>query len=103
MTRLVKTMGGPFTRNFVQYRFDAVAPDDFAGARAVLDVQYKLVVDGEGADENDGAPVQELYDIRTDDRETSDIAADHPDVMQRLDEHLQAWQQSILKSLTGAD
>ena len=96
-TPLVKSMEGRFTRNFENFHHPHIAERDFAGPRAVLEPGYKLVVDGAA---NAG---HELFNMRTDQAEQNNIAADEPDTVDRLAADLRRWQESVLRSLTGAD
>jgi len=95
-TPLVKQMAGAYTRTFQNLRHPEIAPADYAGRRSIVDNQYKLIVDAPRG-------TRQLYDLRADQAETNDIAADHPEIVAALETQLDAWQQSVLKSLTGAD
>ena len=97
-TPLVKMMDGRLTRNFRNYRYPAIGDKDYGGPRAILDSRYKLVVDGRG-----GASSTELFDMREDPAESENLAASRPAEAERLAARLRDWQQSVLKSLTGAD
>ena len=99
-TPLVKYMDGRLTRNFRNYRYESVSDGDFRGPRAILDTRFKLVVDGEGAAES---PVRELFDMREDPAESRNLAESESANRDRLDAELRDWQQSVLRSLTGAD
>ncbi len=96
-TPLVKMMDGRLTRNFRNFRYSVIAEGDFAGSRAILDSQYKLVVDGSGESGS------ELFDMRKDPAESENLAPTHPQEVERLAGQLRSWQQSVLQSLTGAD
>ena len=96
-TPLVKLMDGIATRNFRNIRYPAVDERDFAGARAIMDGDYKLVVDG-----SRGAGV-ELFDLREDRAESRNLAASEPAVAADLERRLREWQHAALTSLTGAD
>lgn len=96
-TPLVKQMDGRLTRNFRNYHHPEVAPEDMEGPRAILDNGLKLVVDGEGEG------TRELFDLRSDPAETTSLLADQSAVGEALEQRLEAWQQSVLESLTGAD
>ena len=96
-TPLVKMMDGRLTRNFRNFRYPVIAEEDVAGPKAILDNRFKLVVDGT---EGSG---RELFDMREDPAEIEDIAASHPQEVDRLSSQLGDWQQSVLRSLTGAD
>ena len=47
--------------------------------------------------------VWELYDIAADRTEQHDIAAAHPDVVERMKAELQTWHQSVIASYNGRD
>ena len=96
-TPLVKMMDGRLTRNFRNYRYPAIGDEDYGGPRAILDSQYKLVVDGGGASS------RELFDIREDPAESKNLATSRPAEVERLASKLRDWQRSVLESLTGAD
>ena len=96
-TPLVKLMDGIATRNFRNIRYPAVDERDFAGARVIMDGDYKLVVDG-----SRGAGV-ELFDLREDRAESRDLSASEPAVAADLQRRLREWQHAVLASLTGAD
>ncbi|MEM6645178.1 MAG: sulfatase-like hydrolase/transferase [Bacteroidota bacterium] len=99
-TPLVKLMNGVATRSFRNVHHPAIDAADVHGARVVLDGHYKLVIQ-DGPTPAD--PRVELFDIRTDPGETTDLATAEPATVQRMQAALRAWQQSVLRSLTGAD
>lgn len=96
-TPLVKKMGGLLTRNFKNYHHPEISERDFAGARAILTDNYKLVIDA-----GKGMGV-ELFDLEKDPGENNNLAAVHPDVVSRLSRKLRDWQGGVLKSLMGDD
>ncbi|MEZ4703486.1 MAG: sulfatase-like hydrolase/transferase [Rhodothermales bacterium] len=98
-TPLVKLMNGIATRNFTNYRFPEITAGDRRGPRAMVDNRYKLVV----RDGPDSAPVLELFDIEADPAETVDLAGREPAVAATMQAALEAWQASVLESLSGAD
>jgi arylsulfatase A-like enzyme len=98
-TPLVKQMGGRYTRNFRNLHHPKITPEDFAGARAILDNRYKLVIH----DQRDGEPKTELFDVRDDPAEKVDLSGTKSDIAKNLEQQLRDWQQSVLQSLTGAD
>mgnify|MGYP001816575095 CR=1 FL=1 len=53
--------------------------------------------------ENRDKVVVELYDLRTDPDESSDVAAQHPERVEKMKAALRAWQASVLRSWKGAD
>lgn len=95
-TPLVKFMAGRLTRNFRNLHHPKIVEADYGGARALLDDRYKLVVDASGSG-------QELFDIRKDPAEKSNLIKTHPEVAAELSRKLRIWQTSVLTSLTGAD
>ena len=98
-TPLVKKMGGRLTRNFSNFRHPAVTEQDFAGPRAIVDNGYKLVIAGQGGN----ASLKELFDLREEPAEKNNLIDSQPETAKRLERELRAWQESVLKSLTGAD
>jgi arylsulfatase A-like enzyme len=97
-TPLVKLgPGGIATRNFQNFRHPDVREADFAGARALIDGRYKLVLDGASG------TGRELFDLQRDPGETANLADAHPQVAARMEATLRTWQESVLTSLTGAD
>jgi len=101
-TPLAKAMDGSFTRNFSNFRHPRITEQDFAGARAILDNRYKLVVDG--SPESGGRePLRELFDVRNDKAEERNLIQSNAKLAASLGRRLLDWQRSVLKSLTGAD
>ena len=96
-TPLVKMIGGKFTRTFINFHHPVIRESDYGGPRAVLDGQYKLVVD-EG-----GEGVVELFNLAQDPYESQDLSADHPERVETMLKQLNRWQNSVLYSLTGGD
>ncbi len=97
-TPLVKYLEGKLTRSFKNYHQPAIAEQDFAGSRAILDGKYKLVIEGE-----DGDGGIELFNLRDDRAEEQNIADKEPEVVAELSGRLRQWQTSVLQSLTAAD
>jgi len=98
-TPLVKLMGGIATRNFKNFHRTDIREEDFAGARAWLDNQYKLVIHG---DKGPSAK-RDLFDILADPEEQYNVIENKPDLAAEMEAELLAWQQSVLESLTGKD
>jgi len=97
-TPLVKLgPGGIATRNFQNFRHPEIREQDFSGPRAMLDNRFKLVIDGARV------TGKELFDLRKDPAETTNVIDQHPEEARRLEQLLRTWQQSVLSSLTGAD
>jgi arylsulfatase A-like enzyme len=98
-TPLVKLLGGIATRNFRNYHHPDIVESDYNGARVMLGKQYKLVIhDGKG-----GVPNVELFDLHTDPAEETNLAETEAAIVKTMQTELRTWQQSVLKSLTGAD
>jgi arylsulfatase A-like enzyme len=93
----------PTTRNpaidFLNYKHPVAKTTDFGGSAAWTDNRYKLV----RSQPNRGPAVLELFDLLADPKETTNLAAEHPEVVQRMTEQLHAWQASVERSLSGAD
>jgi arylsulfatase A-like enzyme len=99
-TPLVKLSAEGATRNFQNFHHPDIQEGDFAGPRAIVDNRFKLVVDGEVRREGS---TKELFDLRRDPAEKTNVIAAHPAEAAALERQLRAWQQSVLGSLTGAD
>jgi arylsulfatase A-like enzyme len=98
-TPLVKLLGGIPTRNFRNYHHPDIVESDYRGARVMLGNRYKLVIhNGKGGDLN-----VELFDLRADPAEQTNLAEREPAIVNTMQAELRSWQQSVLKSLTGAD
>lgn len=86
-----------FTRSFRNFHHQNITEDDYSGSRAILDNQYKLIIDGEtGSD-------RELFDVVNDPGEQHNLIDTQPEIAEKLEQELIKWQQSVLQSLTGAD
>ncbi len=96
-TPLVKLMNGILTRNFQNFHYPTINARDYAGPRVILDSDYKLVIDGSEGSGN------ELFNLRDDPAEKSNLTDSKPALMEKLVRQLREWQQSTLNSLTGAD
>lgn len=79
------------------YRHPVAKTEDFTGSAAWTDNRYKLVATGG----KNGA--YELYDLRADPQEKNEIAAQNPEIVQRMTQQLHMWQRSVERSLSGAD
>ncbi|MHB8900056.1 MAG: sulfatase family protein [Thermoguttaceae bacterium] len=98
-TPLAKLMGGKATRDFLNYRHRAITEDDYLGPRAIIDGRFKLVIH----EQRNGNVERELFDLQADPAEHIDLFEQQPAATEQLQAKLRAWQQSVLKSLTGAD
>jgi len=63
---------------------------------SLIDNRYKLYSN------NEGGPY-ELYDLIEDTGEKANIASNHPDILKKMKEHLEAWRQSCKESVKGKD
>ena len=93
----------PTTKNpaidFTNYKHPVAQTQDFGGAAAWTGNRFKLVT----GRARRGEPRTELYDLLADPKETTNIAAQHPDVVKSMNSQLRQWQRSVERSLTGAD
>ena len=97
-TPLVKLGNGIPTRNFRNFRHPTITAEDYSGPRAIVDNQYKLVIHPKGKENR-----IELFDLINDPAEKRNLLEVHPEIAKHLEQQLHYWQQSVLKSLTGAD
>jgi arylsulfatase A-like enzyme len=85
----------PSPMGFWQYDDSKRTMDTDSGPSAWSDNRYKLVK---------SAPNQwELYDLTVDLSEKTDLAAKHPEIVNRMKAELENWQQSVLRSFRGED
>jgi arylsulfatase A-like enzyme len=98
-TPLVKLMAGKATRDFVNYRHPATDESDYMGPRAIVDGDLKLVIH----EMNGLQPQIELFDLKADAAETTNLLTTRPDEVDRLRSILRKWQESVLQSVAGAD
>ena len=98
-TPLVKKSGGKATRDFSNFKHTTITDADYLGPRAIIDGDMKLVIH----ELKKGAPKIELFDLKSDPAETSNLIQQQPEAAEKLQARLRAWQDSVLKSLTGAD
>ncbi|MAG94799.1 MAG: N-acetylgalactosamine-6-sulfatase [Planctomycetaceae bacterium] len=98
-TPLVKLMDGRPTRTFRNFHHPIITEQDYSGPRAILENDYKLVINGQQKDES----VKELFNLRSDPAEETNLVESQPEIAKKLEQQLRDWQQSVLNSLTGAD
>jgi len=98
-TPLVKLMNGRATRNFTNFRQPDIVETDYTGPRAIIDGDHKLVIH----DLKTGAARTELFDLKSDPGEKTNLLDQQPRVAETLNSKLRLWQDSVLHSLTGAD
>ena len=74
------------------------------GPAVWMENRYKLIKnDSEKKESKEGAAKYELYDLIADPSEKTDIAAQHPDDVKRMQAQLGKWLESVRQSNTGAD
>ena len=98
-TPMAKLFGGKATRDFLNYRHPVIRDEDYLGPRAIIDGDYKLVIH----EQKTGGPRIELFDLKTDPAEKTNLFGQQPDMAGKLQNRLRDWQKSVLRSLTGAD
>ncbi|MCA1759188.1 MAG: DUF4976 domain-containing protein, partial [Bacteroidales bacterium] len=98
-TPLAKIMAGKFTRTFRNYKYNEISENDFSGERAIMQGQFKLVLEGQSPNSQGF----ELYDIQNDPGEKKNVAGEYPEIVEKMQFELRKWQESVLNSLTGAD
>ncbi len=98
-TPLAKMMADKYTRTFRNLKYPGISENDFGGERAMMTNRYKLVLDGNSPND-DGF---ELYDLQSDPAENNNLADEHPEIAEKMQKQMRQWQESVLKSLTGAD
>jgi arylsulfatase A-like enzyme len=98
-TPLVKKMGGKATRDFTNFRHPVITEEDYLGPRSIIEGDHKLVIH----EQKSGEPKIELFDLKADPAEKTNLAAQQPELVTSLQAKLRDWQRSVLKSLTGAD
>lgn len=96
-TPLVKKLKGKYIRSFENYVQPEISENDYTGARAVVDNQYKLVVGEAGEDE------RSLFDLRSDPGETTNLIDEKPEVAEALGKELRYWQESVMRSVSGEE
>lgn len=86
-------------RTFLNYHHPVAKVRDFGGDAAWTENRYKLVT----GKPRQGAARTELFDLGRDPQERRDVAAAHPEIVQRMKAELETWQRSVERSLNGAD
>lgn len=97
-TPLVKRSGGKPTRDFLNFHYPAINAEDHIGPRAIIEGDHKLVIR-----ERKGETSIELFHLKSDPAEKSNLIDQQPELARRLQSDLRKWQDSVLNSLTGSD
>jgi arylsulfatase A-like enzyme len=98
-TPLVKLAGKKATRDFINLRHPEIRDTDYRGPRSIIEADHKLVI----RERKNGGDSIELFDLKADPAETKNLAGEKPELVAKLQADLRTWQDSVLKSLTGAD
>lgn len=85
---------------FVNREHPQVVPEDFKTNASWIDNRYKLYMPKPKRNQ-DQQP--ELYDLEKDREEQNNIASQHPEIVKTMRAELLNWQESVERSLTGAD
>ena len=89
----------PTTKNpgieFLNYKHPVAKTENFGGEASLLNNEYKLILTKKGE--------TELYDLRQDWSEGTNLAADKPELVESMTLQLREWQASVEQSLAGAD
>ena len=92
-------MDGKATRDFTNFRHPVISDSDYVGPRAIIDGDFKLVIH----DGKDGEARRELFDLRADPAEKTNLIEQQSATAEKLQTALHDWQKNVLHSLTGAD
>jgi arylsulfatase A-like enzyme len=98
-TPLVKKMGGKATRDFTNFRHSVITEMDYLGPRTLIEGDDKIVIH----DQKNGTTKVELFDLKNDPAEKTNLLDQKPELAKRLQADLRHWQEGVLKSLSGAD
>jgi hypothetical protein len=85
---------------FANHKHPRILPENFRTASAWVTDRYKLLMPRARGNK---AQVPELYDIEKDRLEKDNIASQHPEIVKAMRAELLEWQESVERSLTGAD
>jgi len=97
-TPLVKRSGGKATRDFLNFHYPTIDVADHIGPRSIIEGDHKLIIR-----EKKGETSIELFDLKSDPAEESNLIDQQPELARKLQTDLRNWQDSVLKSLIGAD
>jgi len=98
-TPLVKKMGGKATRDFTNFRHPVIVEGDYLGTRSIIEGDSKLIIH----ESKQGEPKIELFDLKIDPAEKTNLADQQPQLVKSLQTQLREWQGSVLQSLVGSD
>lgn len=98
-TPLVKMMNGKYTRSFTNFRQPPLQESDYRGARSIIAGNLKLILQ----ETRQGELKQELFDLKTDPAEKTNLIDRQPADAEKLTAELRSWQSSVLQSLSGKD
>lgn len=98
-TPLVKIANGIATRNFQNYRLPVSLQDSHRGPRAVIDGDWKLIIQ----ETKTGEERHELFDLSKDPGEKNNLADTESARVEAMAKTLSTWQRSVLESVSGTD
>ena len=79
-------------RTFANYQHPKPLTENFGGNSAIIDGRHKLHLPG-----------GQLFDLQADPSESTNVAAQYPQIAVRLTKELYQWQASVERSLSGMD
>ncbi|MHC4312512.1 MAG: sulfatase-like hydrolase/transferase [Planctomycetota bacterium] len=85
---------------FANHKHPEMLSDNFRSASAWVTDRYKLLMPRARGNKTQ---VPELYDLEKDRQEKDNIASQHPEIVKAMRAELLEWQESVERSLTGAD
>lgn len=88
----------PTRASFLNFHHPEITDADYRGTRSIIEGDHKLVI----REQKDGTSI-ELFNLKTDPDEKINLRGQQPELARKLQSALRQWQDSVLKSLTGAD
>ena len=85
---------------FENRKHPQIVPENFKTNAAWVTDRYKLYMP---RPKKGGKQIPELYDLEKDRQENHNIASRHPEIVKAMRAELLQWQESVERSLTGAD
>lgn len=107
-TGTTPTTSNPATQ-FTNYKHPVARTKDFPGDVAWIDNRFKLLIDVTGRHKilkDVLTPVTDsvsLFDLENDPMETTNVANQYPEIVEKMTDQLHQWQSSVEYSLTGAE
>jgi arylsulfatase A-like enzyme len=85
---------------FSNHKHPEMVPENFQSSGAWVTDRYKLLMPRARGNKEQ---IPELYDLEKDREEKNNIASQHPGIVKTMRAELLEWQESVERSLTGAD